>query len=631
MRRFFPLALLSLGIALGGCSSANESVDDGSDAVGAESGPPILSYDELVTLSDLPGHRAGPRYVIDGAPAGLEDKVNTLLDTPRISNKWYGKGVRRHMPDVEGLGPSVRVVEWNIERGEQLDNILAVFKAANDPDAKADFLANGVNDDVKNDADRLAAVSSQLDSLGNADVIVLNEVDNGMKRSGYADVVAQVADTLQMNFAYAVEFIEVDPVVLGTAQFDATDFQAHDSASGQPLAEGADGYVSTDELQASADEVNAMVKDVDASRMKGLHGVAILSRYKIVKDSVKVHPLQTVCHDWNSDEKKALDIAGKGFNWIADKVFLEKISREIRHAGRTALTVDLEVPGLDGNGKPNTLTVVTAHIEDKTTPKCRADSAKETLQQVKDRQNPVVFAGDFNTFGTDGRPMTVERLLFARFKDPAWITRQLTGRLIPYAGWAWMIDSAINWIRKLHDPTGVNIPLFLPNPERGFFDNVENFVFPDGTRFDFRGDKDRTVNATKKTLANSNQRAAKGFAPSNALQRTYGPVGTFKIDWIFVRGYAKDSRSDHESYRMAPHFPVTMMDLQFSTAPRLSDHAPMKVDLPLKDPCVGQSSAACTGSDAIPDQDPDYADGETWADVNTYASQRSDPLSDATE
>ena len=48
-----------------------------------------------------------------------------------------------------------------------------------------------------------------------ADVIVLNEVDFGMKRTDYRNVAADLASALGMNYAYGVEFVEVDPIALG--------------------------------------------------------------------------------------------------------------------------------------------------------------------------------------------------------------------------------------------------------------------------------------------------------------------------------------------------------------------------------------------------------------------------------
>jgi endonuclease/exonuclease/phosphatase family metal-dependent hydrolase len=618
------LGITALGFIFGlggsGCSSADSDADATSDAVTAA--PPALTYEELVKLSDVAGHREGGRYKLTDAPEGLEQKVNDILGKPRISNAAFSAGARRHLPDVPGLGPSVRVMEWNIERGQQLPNILKVLRAADSPDARAELLAHGLADgtDVK-------AITEELDALSQSDVIVLNEVDNGMQRSGYADVVAELATALNMNYASTVEFIEVDPIALGTETFKTSDFKSVDVTTKEPIREGSPGQISDHDAASMADKVNSLTR-VEPSKTKGLQSVAILSRYRIKPQSVKAHPLETVCHDWYSGEKKGVDLLSKindlpqkPFDFLAQKVFLEKIAREVRHGGRTALTVDLEVPGVDG-ATPNTLTVVTAHVENKSTAKCRAEQIKETLAQVKDRQNPVVLAGDFNTFGSDGTPKTIEHLLFSRIADPQWVATQLIEHFVPYSGWAFMVRDAVNWVRLLHDPTGKNIPLLLPNPERGFFDNVERFTFPDGARFDFRGDKTRTVNGTEKTLANSNMRASKGFQPTSALNRTIGSLGTFKIDWMFVRGYAKDPRKGNGSYRMAPHLPRTLNALQNATSPRLSDHAPIVVNLPIKDPCNLQSSATCAAAD-IPDQSADFSEQEpsTWTDANTQPEE----------
>ncbi len=52
--------------------------------------------------------------------------------------------------------------------------------------------------------------------LRTADVIVWNEVDSGMKRTGYYAVIRELGEALKMNWAYGVEFVKVDPMVLGT-------------------------------------------------------------------------------------------------------------------------------------------------------------------------------------------------------------------------------------------------------------------------------------------------------------------------------------------------------------------------------------------------------------------------------
>jgi hypothetical protein len=62
-------------------------------------------------------------------------------------------------------------------------------------------------------------ISAQIDLLQSADVIELNELDWGMKRTDYQAVVKELANALKMNWAYGVEFIEVDPKVLGLQSF----------------------------------------------------------------------------------------------------------------------------------------------------------------------------------------------------------------------------------------------------------------------------------------------------------------------------------------------------------------------------------------------------------------------------
>ncbi len=72
-----------------------------------------------------------------------------------------------------------------------------------------------------------------------------------------------------------------------------------------------------------------------------------------------------------------------------------------------------------------------------------------------------------------------------------------------------------------------------------------------------------------------------------AFARNYGGlVGQFKLDWIFVKPFVDDPRRAKQSYRFAPHFPVTMRELNESVEDRISDHPPMTVDLPLTEPTI---------------------------------------------
>jgi hypothetical protein len=98
--------------------------------------------------------------------------------------------------------------------------------------------------------------------------------------------------------------------------------------------------------------------------------------------------------------------------------------------------------------------------------------------------------------------------------------------------------------------------------------------------FDFRGNRSRTVNHTRKRLANSNQRARKGFVYTFSLPREYrGLVGRGKLDWFFIKpAYADGKRTEV----LAPWFPRTLVNLNSSPAERISDHSPITVDLPLE-------------------------------------------------
>jgi hypothetical protein len=130
----------------------------------------FLSFDELVTLSNT-----------DGPPPPVEEKLNRLLTTPFLSNDAALAGARPHRPSVDGIGPVLRLAPWNIERGLNFDLIRL---ALSDPSGfKQAALERGELDTSKQ-----SQIEQQLRMLRDADLIVLNEVDLGMKRTDYRDV-----------------------------------------------------------------------------------------------------------------------------------------------------------------------------------------------------------------------------------------------------------------------------------------------------------------------------------------------------------------------------------------------------------------------------------------------------------
>jgi hypothetical protein len=129
---------------------------------------------------------------------------------------------------VKGLGPTLRVAFWNIERGLELDDILLFLtdksRFMDEVEAEREK-AKASGQTIR--AVNLEKIPKEIETLQSADVWILNEVDWGVKRTQYREVVKELADALHMNWAYGVEFLEVDSKQLGTDSFwDKEDEQA---------------------------------------------------------------------------------------------------------------------------------------------------------------------------------------------------------------------------------------------------------------------------------------------------------------------------------------------------------------------------------------------------------------------
>ena len=500
--------------------------------------PPLLNYQELVALDQQ-----------ETIEAPLAAKVHTLLTTPFVNNEAFFSGTKPLRPDLKAMGPSLRLVEWNIERGLEFDDIKLAMTD------KQGFLAKAHSQAANNkDKEKVsdAELSAQIDALQSADVLVLNELDWGMKRTDYRPVVKDLADALKMNWAYGVEFIEVDPKVLGTQSFANV------------------------ENEAERKELEDLFS-VDKDRLLGLHGTAILSRYPL--RDVKLVPFEYQAYDWYNGEKKYGSVeAGKRKG--ASVVFGEEIVREVRRGGRTNLIATLDMPDLP----EKQVTIVATHIENRTTPKGRVKQLDELLDMLRPIHNPVVIAGDMNTTGTDGSVTSIKSTVLKKINDPSfWATQG-----VKYATGAGLVMGVTSFGFKATkfqgDPTASGVPLLAANPEQGFFKDLQKYRFDDGTRIDFRGDEGLSVNGRDGTLGNSNERAAKGFVTTFSLPRTFGAKGKFRLDWIFVKAYLKDDAGAADSYRFAPGFARTMDDANAVLDDPLSDHAAISVDLPLVRP-----------------------------------------------
>lgn len=530
------LCVLAFGLVASSYATEQKSTPaaDAHSGVAPPENPELLSFDELVALSGT-AKPEGP----------LAARLESLLNTPFVQSEKTTGDIAPRRPDVKGLGTIVRVGLWNIERGLNFELIRA---ALGDRDEFLRLAAAQPGFGLR----QKAMVESQLASLHDVDVLVLNEADWGMKRTEYRNVTRELAAALHMNYAYGVEFVEVDPVFdLGTAQVHLSNAQ---------------------EDQRLQEDLR-----VDKDRFHGLHGTAILSRYPI--ENARVFRLP-VCYDWYASEYKAISKLEVGKRWSAQKLFRERVERELRHGGRMALIADITVPDLP-TGRA---TLVAAHLENKCPPACRKRQMQALLADLKEDRNPVLLAGDFNTTSSDNTPTSIRNEIMSRVTDyKFWI-----GQAVSYFHPLGVFKYALYPVRYFHgynDPSAFHLPILWDNRERPLFGAVEKFRFTDNHAFDFRGEQVRTAPPRSRTLADSNQRTWKGFAPTYAFNRDFGGlVGRFKLDWILVKPFIDDPRRAGQSYRFAPSFPITMRELNEAVADRVSDHAPMTVDLPLVEP-----------------------------------------------
>lgn len=498
-----------------------------------DQGPRLLSFEKLVALS-------GTAYP-DG-PLGAE--LQALLETPFVHNDPGNGRTEAHPGSAEPTDHLLRVGQWNIERGLNLDPIRAALTDTRAFDALAgtDRLSPS----------RREVIRSQLATLQGVDVLVLNEADWGMKRTEYRNVTAELAGELHMNSVFGVEFAEVDPIfALGTEPVQLPDPSE------------------TKRLQSDL--------HVDPDRYLGLHGTAVLSRYPIRDARIVRLP---VCYDWYGKEVQEAARLEKGRRWTVQRLFGERIDREIRHGGRMALIVNLAVPSVP----EGQVTIVAAHLENRCAPACRLRQMQALLAQIQTIRNPVVFAGDLNTTGRTNTPTSVRNEIMSRVGDYRFWIGQTISWFHPLGIWQHAL-TPVRYFHGYNDPTAFHLPIVWPNREQPLFRTMEKFRFADGGSFDFRGDPSRTLNGRGRTLADSNERASKGFVPTYAFAHDYGGlVGRFKLDWIFVKPNTESPRGNDQSGLLAPAFPRTMRELNQAIPERLSDHAPITVDLAFSEP-----------------------------------------------
>ncbi len=483
-----------------------------------------LSFDDLVKLTKTDALNDGD----------LNSKFNLLLYNPIIDNSFGTKNIKINNDKI--IGNYIRVASWNIARGLELDNIKKLF-------ALPDEMLNKISD-PKVDKKK---VTAQMEILRKANIIVLNEVDIGMPRTKYKNIAEDLAKTLKYNYAFGVEFVEIDPSHLGL-----------------------------EDNKFSEERILFPDKDyvVDKEKYKGLHGNAILSQFPL--KNVRIIRLPNY-YDWFNKEKNKVAEIEYLRRTAAEKVFREDIIREIRRGSRMALLADVFIPGAD---KP--VTIISVHLENRVLPKYRHAQIKALLQEIKKIDNPVVLAGDFNTTSADGSPTTIKREIRKRLEDPQFIAKQVIYYTIPYSMAVSAADTVSTALRTYKNPAVRNFPIILPNKERKLFLTLKKFEFEDNGKFDFSGNKYKSSNGRNHLLANSNQRDLRGFTPTYLFQRPLF-IGKYKLDWIFVKPAVKETKKD-KIYEFEPLYGRTLLEMNYAFGKTLSDHSPITVDLPINPP-----------------------------------------------
>lgn len=482
-----------------------------------ERSPDLLSYNELAEISRDPN---------SGGTA--KDKVNKLFSTPFLDNtRYYTKGMPKPLvhPDI---GPSIRISSWNIEKSIRIKDVAKVLESEGE-------FGERLLPDIQEDGEIRDEAFRQRADLAESDILILQEMDIGHYRSGYVFAAQHLARKLGMNFLYAPQQLEVEPL------------QADVSGTVSP------------------------------SNYKGIFGTAILSRYPIKR--VQVFPLTEQPYDWYYDELQATDLVESGRRFGAKTLFNVHTKRELKVGGRGFTRVDLHVP----NVSHETITVINVHLEIKTTPAQRKRQLEEILANIRDIENPLILAGDFNSASRDVSATSFLRMSTRTTTNPSNLLS--AGLFLANITGVTQVRRVINSLKNFRDPLAWDIPAILPNKKKSLFGRLENFRFKDGGAFDFRGDKERSMNGIKGKLSNSNQRHFdKGFTFTYSVPRPIGPIGQDRLDWIFVKSFLTDPTDQNGSYKLAPHFGETLNLINLSVKERFSDHHPITTVIPLEEP-----------------------------------------------
>ena len=512
---------------------SEEVKDPTPDQILIDQAPELLNSKELESLL---------RHKDKVTEASL--KADRLFNSAFIDNSHYrSNGLPQHNLDPL-LGPSIRLSTWNIEKS------IHVNKAAEALSAEESFIEHLSSRALKNKRVYSKAVRQRA-TLAASDILLLQEIDIGHCRSDYLFAAQKLAHKMGMNYVYAPQQLEIDPVYLGVDNIEFGN-KAVDHRTCKLDQEGVEEY-------------------------RGVFGVAVLSRYPIKR--VEVFPLKNQPYDWYDREIVKPDILEETRRFGAQTLFKAKPLREVKYGGRGFTRVDLHVPDVPHE----TISVINVHLEIKAEPKRRVEQLTEILSYISDIENPVVMAGDFNSASRDLSATSIIRAASRAAKDP-WNLTSAGLFLLDVTG-VYQLRNLVNGVKNFQDPLAIGVPLILPNKKKSLFKLIENYRFKDGGAFDFRGDAKRSINGSPKVLSNSNQRSLfKGFTNTFSVPKPIGPIGRDRLDWIFVKSFLNHPKAKDGPYKLAPHFGETLNLMNTAVKSKYSDHHPITTIIPLTEP-----------------------------------------------
>jgi endonuclease/exonuclease/phosphatase family metal-dependent hydrolase len=501
--------------------------------------PRFLTFNELQKLYK------------DPHPGGLLGwKLKKFRTTPIISNEAYYQGAKPSHHIDPKLGPCLTLASWNIEESLHMKDAIAVFSSPPDQ-----FRSMIDLQEAPEGSSRYETVLRQRERLAHADIVVLQEMDIGVNRSGYINAAGELAKALKMNYAFGNEQLELDPFSLGLKKIYRADAKTVDQV-----------------------QTNAVM--ADSRRYKGAFGSAVLSRYPIKK--VQVFQLKYKAYDWYAGEKAEYGLTEETREAGSEVVFKTPIKNQIKSGTRIYFRVDLDVPEFP----ERTLTIINIHLEIKCTPRQRELQLAEILSYIKGIKHPVIMVGDYNAVPQDLSATSVKRIATRTIQNPTTWFSAAVAYLLPQA----LVINATrfvgNFTKNFQDPLAPDIAVMAPNPLRPLFQMIQNYRFKDGSVFDFRGDSQRSINGKDGALANSNERGFKGFKTTWTVKRSISIFGKYRLDWVFVKSFLKNPYDKTGPYRAAPHFGETLEELNTALKAPVSDHHPNVVDIPFEEPRI---------------------------------------------